>query len=109
MTLPKFEGRDVSAAQVRITGAGDGLSEALEIDPVALHLGDEVTYVLKGKVTQVNHRPISAKHPEMMVRQHTVSAEEITGIDGEVAEEFLAEARARIAAAKPEQQEELDV
>jgi len=109
MTLPKFENRDVSAAQVRITGAGDGLSEALEVDPVALHLGDDVTYVLKGTVTQVNHRPLSSKHPEIMVRQHTVTASEITEIDGDVAEEFLAEARARIAAAKPEQQEELGV
>jgi len=82
MTLPKFENRDVSAAQVRITGAGDGLSEALEVDPVALHLGDDVTYVLKGTVTQVNHRPLSSKHPEIMVRQHTVTASEITEIDG---------------------------
>jgi hypothetical protein len=108
MSLPKFEGKEVTGAQVRITGAGDSLSEALEVEPVALHYGQEVTYVIKTKVEQVNHRPLDAKHLDIMVRQHTCKVQEITEIDGDVAEEFLSEARAALAAKRPEEQKSLD-
>ena len=41
MGLPEFEGRAVVRSAVKITRAGDGLSEALKLEPTALHHGDE--------------------------------------------------------------------
>ncbi|MDQ1429196.1 MAG: hypothetical protein QOK39_2672 [Acidimicrobiaceae bacterium] len=54
--LPDFDGFEVRRSAVRITKAGDGLSEALKVQPRALHYGDEVFYILRGKVAQVNHK-----------------------------------------------------
>jgi hypothetical protein len=86
-TLPAFETNAVAKAQVRITRAGDGLSAALEVQPKALFLGDEVFYVLRGRVTQVNHREKEEDGP--VIRMHTVEATGITEVDAELAEKLL--------------------
>jgi hypothetical protein len=98
MALPKFEGKQVIAARVKIAKAGDGLSDALDIEPVALRNGDVVYYVLRGVVSQVNHRPASADLASMLVRQHTIDCTGITTIEPEVAEQMIADAEAAIAA-----------
>lgn len=96
--LPKFEGREVRSASVAITGAGDGLSKELRIQPEALRIGQEVFYVLKGTVAHVDHKPIE-KDGKDLDRKHTVRTDEITRVDADAVEEFLAAARARIAEA----------
>lgn len=53
--LGDFEGRKVIRSPMRITGAGDGLSEALAIDPRKLNVGDRVVFVMEGILTGVNH------------------------------------------------------
>jgi len=83
--LPTFEDHDVQQAQVRITRAGDGLSEALKIAPRALELGDEVFYILRGVCRQINHRQKDDDEP--LIRVHTVEAEQITEVDGKVSTE----------------------
>jgi hypothetical protein len=88
MTLPLFEDQPVDRAAVRITRAGDGLSEALKIRPKALHIGEEVYYVLRGVVTQVTHR----EKDDEITRLHTVEAQQITEVDGKTATRMLAAA-----------------
>lgn len=41
--LPAFEGEQVRASAVKVTKAGDGLDEALEIEPQAFHMGATTT------------------------------------------------------------------
>lgn len=85
--LPTFENHPVQQAQVRITNAGDGLSEALKIEPKALDLGAETFYVLSGVVTQINHRQKDDESPT--IRVHTIRAEQITEVDPELAGKLL--------------------
>jgi len=61
VTLPAFEGRNVTEAAVRVVHAGDGLSAALEVDPRPLGLSDEAAYVLIGTVVDVSHRTKDGK------------------------------------------------
>ncbi|WP_375490255.1 hypothetical protein [uncultured Jatrophihabitans sp.] len=85
-TLPDFESETVARASVKITNAGDGLSEALKVDPIALHMNDVVYYVLRGEVTQINHR---TDRDDEIVRVHTVKADQISPIDAGAAQKFL--------------------
>lgn len=86
--LPEFEQQSVNNATVRITNAGDGLSDALKVDPKALHLGQEVFYILSGDVTQINH----VEKDDVLTRVHTVKASAITEVDGDLASKLLTEA-----------------
>lgn len=99
--LSSFEGRPVIRAAVRITRAGDGLSEALKFAPVALHHDDEVFFVLRGSVSQVNHKPDGADADEL-VRVHTVEAVEIAMVDESDVADLLAGAAERVGRARAE-------
>lgn len=94
--LPAFEGMPVVRSAVRITRAGDGLSEALRLDPRALHRGDEVFFVLKGEVDQVNFRPVSREEDDVLSRVHTVRASEIALVSREDVEHLLQSERLRL-------------
>lgn len=102
--LPPFEGEEVVKAAVRITNAGDGLSEALKVAPKALEMHEEVFYVLRGEVTQINHK---TDKDELLTRLHTIKAAEITEIDGKVASKMLQQAAADLDKAKKEAQGQL--
>lgn len=97
--LPAFDGREVTRATVRITKAGDGLSEALQVQPEALHGGDDVFYVLRGVVRQINHR-FGDEDDDPITRQHTIETIGITKIDPKLAEKLLNEAAEKLAQAK---------
>lgn len=49
MTAPKFDGRTVDAIRDSFSGSDDATSDVL-------HVGDEVTRVVRGKVTAVAHK-----------------------------------------------------
>jgi hypothetical protein len=72
---------------VRITRAGDGLSAALDVEPRAYQIGEEVSFVLRGTVTQINHQQKDEDGP--IVRTHTVTASGITEVEAELAEKVL--------------------
>lgn len=99
--LAPFEGRPVVRSSVRITKAGDGLSDALKFAPVALHHDDEVFFVLKGVVSQVNHKPEDRDSDEL-VRVQTVEAVEIAMVDEADVTELLASAAERVRRSKEE-------
>ncbi len=100
--LPDFEGLPVRRSTVKITRAGDGLSEALKVAPMAYHLGDEVFFVLRGQVTQVNHVPVSPADSDL-VRVHTLVTQEITEVAAEDVESFLRTAEDRLRRAREEE------
>lgn len=92
--LPEFEGMTVSKCSVRITKAGDGLSEALDLEPKAMHAGDEAFYVIKVQFTSVNHK--ADKKSGTLVRVHTAEVEDIVEIDAATAVQMIDEERAEL-------------
>ena len=102
-TLPIFEDEPVNKSTVRIVKAGDGLSEALDIEPKALHLGDEVCFVIRGEVKQVNHRQGAA----VVIRQHTIEVTSIAPVAIEQADEIINADAERLARLRDEQSGQL--
>jgi hypothetical protein len=86
-TLPAFEGHDARKSQLRITKAGDGLSEALSLGPRHWSLDDEVYLVMRAQVTQINHRV--EKDSDDVIRVHTAEALEVTEVNGKDVKAFL--------------------
>jgi len=103
-TLPAYEGREVVHASMKITRAGDGLSEALQLAPVALHHGDEVHVVLKGRVIDVQHPLLKSTDADedRLVRKHIVATEEITIVDEADVQGALNQAAERLATLRDE-------
>lgn len=95
--LGKFERRPVRKSSIKITKAGDGLSEALKFEPVALHVDDEVYFVLRGKVGKVQFGKVAADDDDL-ARVHTVETIEITSVEKGDVEALLKAADERLAA-----------
>lgn len=85
--LGTFDGRDVITTSVAITNAGDGLSQALGIDPQVMHIGDTGVIVLEYVVTKIGF--IEVKDTDVLNRVHTLRAGTATIIDRDVVAEAL--------------------
>lgn len=81
--LPRFEGKQVIASRIAIVGAGDGLSDALDIEPVALKHGQEGFAVLSWKVRDVDHVPIKKGEDAVLARKHVLTTESVMIVGGE--------------------------
>jgi hypothetical protein len=84
--LHQFEGREIHRTTVRITGAGDGLSDALSTAPDEIELDDTRYYVLRGKCARV---AMETDKDGITSRVHTIKTESISPIDAYDAEEVL--------------------
>lgn len=100
-TPMSFEGKAVVASAVRVTRAGDGLSEAMKLDPQDLHHGEEVWLVIHGRVGRVSYDPVK-KAEEVLTRVHTIVAEECVMVAPDQVEGLLASERDRIEKLKEE-------
>ncbi len=58
-----FGGQEVSAVAVKVTNAGDGLSEAMRVDPIDLVFGQRVYLVTEGFVTKAEVAPANHLDP----------------------------------------------
>lgn len=96
--LHSFEGRDVIATKVAITRAGDGLSEAMSIDPEELALGSTVYVVLECETTRVGYEPV--KDTGTLIRKHTLKAGTATLVEADLVSDLLEAQRAKIEQAK---------
>lgn len=96
--LAKYEGREVVQTTLRVTNAGDGLSEGLSIDPEEYHLGDTVYVVLATECVRIAHEDV--KDTDVLKRVHTLRATEGTVVDKALVADVLAEQRDAIARAK---------
>lgn len=85
--LEPFEGRDVIGSKVAITRAGDGLSDALSVDPGAFDLGAEIYVVLKCEVGKVRYSEV--KDTQSLVREHTFVAEAATIVDADLVADLV--------------------
>jgi hypothetical protein len=84
--LPLFESNEIARARVRITKAGDGLSEALKVSPRAMQYGEEVSILLRCVVKGVNFK--GDKNGELE-RIHTLETIDGTEIDQDNADKLL--------------------
>lgn len=98
--LKKFEGLDVIGAAMKITRAGDGLSEALQLSPKAYKKGEKVTLLLEGTVDSITHKGI--KDADAWLRVHVLRTERIVEVPLADAEAYFDAEETRLAALRDE-------
>ena len=98
--LTPFDGKPVVRTTIAITNAGDGLSDALGIDPQEFHHGDRVYVVLECEVSKVAHVPVDKDTPGILIRQHTLRAGTGTIVDEDLVAEQVRRQAERIETAK---------
>jgi hypothetical protein len=96
--LAPFEGRDVLQTSIKVTNAGDGLSDAMAVDPDEYHLGDTVHVVLECIVGRVDYVQINGV--DALRRVHTLKAGTATVVDAELVKDVLDAQRLAIEKAK---------
>lgn len=96
--LTEFEGRDVVQSTIKVTNAGDGLSEAMSVDPIEMHLGEKRYLLIEAEVHRVNYEEL--KDTDVLRRVHTLKAGTATLVDDEYARELIEKQRKAILAAK---------
>lgn len=55
--LGTYDDLPIVESSIAITNAGDGLSKAMEVDPINIHMNDEVYVVLATTASQVKFKP----------------------------------------------------
>jgi len=92
-----FDDREVAQCAIRITNAGDGLSEALQLHSADYHLDDTVYIVLRGTVAKIAYERI--KDTDEVRQVFTVKATLGTPVDEASARTTLDKLRRDIEAA----------
>lgn len=92
--MHKFENREVIATKVAITGAGDGLSKAMAVEPEELSLGRTVYVVLECTVAKITHQ--EATEADGLVRIQNLRAGTATIVEKTLVSEVLDAQRAKI-------------
>lgn len=103
MGLKKFESRQVAGSRIKIVGAGDGLSDALDIEPIELTHGAEVFVLLRTTVRDVDFVPRKKGDYSILDRAHVLSTEQAVALgadDLDMAKLILANEADRIQRAK---------
>lgn len=100
--LGEFDGREVIMCSIAIPNASGGLHDALALDPVMLHTGQEVDIVLRCTVGRIAHDPIMDKDDDTGYynRVATLSARRGLIIDSKVVDAEFAKQRTKIDAAR---------
>ncbi len=93
--LGRFEGRQVVGAGVEITNAGDGLSQALGVDPVKLSIGERVYVVLECEVKRIKFDAVKDA-PSHRLRTHVLRTEAATLIDDHLVADAIEKQKIRI-------------
>jgi hypothetical protein len=92
--LASFDNRLVLSAGIAITGAGDGLSEALAVEPREYHHGETVYVVIEAEVSKVRFDPV--KDTEGLRRVHFLKAGVATIVDESVVAAAIEEQKRKI-------------
>lgn len=73
--LQPFDGREVVRSTIAVTGAGDGLSAAMAVDPQEYHHGQEVVIVIRGVVGKIRFDQLDPDDEDSaLVRVHSIKA-----------------------------------
>lgn len=91
--LPSFDGRDVIKSTVAIRKAGDGLSDALDIEPSPFSIGERVVVILETEVTAVDHREVPKT--DVLARKHVLTTTMATIADPSLVADVLEAQRAK--------------
>jgi hypothetical protein len=97
--LDSYKGRDVLRTTIAIRNAGDGLSEAMSIDPTELEIGDTVYVVLECEVDKHTHAPIK-EAPDCLTLKQVLKAGSATLVNAELVADVIERQRAAIQRAK---------
>ena len=97
--LGSFESHQIAQTSIKVTNAGDGLSQALKIDPQVFHHGDIVHVVLECRVAKVTLEPLEPDR-EDLVRVHVLKAGSAAIAPPELVADLLAEQQERIRLAR---------
>lgn len=96
--LEPYKGRDVLRTSIKITNAGDGLSNAMAIAPQELDLGSTVYVILKCEVASHEYDPI--KDTDALELAQVLKAGDSTLADKDLVAHLIQEQADRITAAK---------
>lgn len=77
--LPDFDDNPVVAATIKLTNAGDGLSQAMEIDPRAIHVGDTGYMLIRWECVGIEHK----RAPQPKARKRGMTDDEEADLDDE--------------------------
>lgn len=104
--LGSYEGRPVIMASIVIPNAGGGLHDALALDPVVMHTGDEFVIALRCTVGNITHEVIKHKKEDTGNYNRVHKATALMGmiIDNDLVAALFASQRKRIDEAKGVQQ-----
>lgn len=97
--LGDFEGAAVVGATLILRGTGDGLSQAMEIAPVKMHVGEIVNLVIEAEVVGIRH-DAADKESDALTRVHILRAGVSTIVDSELVHDVLEAQRVAIEKAK---------
>lgn len=97
--LEGYKGRDVLRTTIAIRNAGDGLSEAMAIDPEELPIGSTVYVVLECEVDKHTHAPIK-EAPDCLTLKQVLKAGTATLVDASLVSQMLDEQADKITRAK---------
>ena len=98
-----FGGQEVASVAVKVTNAGDGLSEAMRVDPVDLRFGQRVYQVIEGFVVKAEVIPANHLDPQgPVVIKYTIKAGTSTLVDEGTVIEAIDITRNRILRAQEE-------
>lgn len=98
--LHPFDGRDVLRSTIAVTNAGDGLSEAMAIEPREFSLDERVYVVLECTVSKVLFKELPEKDGDGLVRTHTLAARAATIVDADLVHDQIKAQKDRIREAR---------
>lgn len=79
-SLAPFENHEVVGTSIAVTNAGDGLSQALKVEPVERERGETVFVLLETTVDKITFVG-SKDDSEALIRQHTLKTVRGTIVD----------------------------
>lgn len=94
--LGEFEGKKVAKTTISLRGAGDGLSESMQIDPVLLHHGAKPYVIMETRVSSIDF-PEIADAPNMLERKAVLRAGTALIVDSDIVAEMVERQKGRIA------------
>ncbi len=92
--LSTFENHDVLQSTIKVTNAGDGLSEAMSIDPVEIHLGEQRYLLIEAECSKVGYEEL--KDTGTYRRVQTLKAGTATLVDATFAAKAIQAQRAAL-------------
>lgn len=79
-TLTPFENHEVVGTSIKVTNAGDGLSQALKVEPIEYDRGETVYVLLETTAEKITF-VASKDDNEKLIREHVLKASRGTVVD----------------------------